>query len=288
METNPRRNCCFIFIADHQGVMNNGGRIGTAEGPKAFLEQFERLRGRYPISDAILEQAFVKPISSSVKENHAKAIELIKTSHLKHGLSVIVGGGHDHGYSHLAGVRQALDAQAGKKVRLGCINLDAHFDLRKPNSKITSGAPFYLAIEEKVIRGQDLVELGIQSHCNGPDLWKYAEQNKVNTVSFDTIRNGGAAEVFQSELTKLEKNCDAVVLSLDLDCMSQAFAPGVSAPQAEGMSSSDVISNLEIAAKSTSVVSLGVFELNPLHDRDGATARVAATGVYHFIQNACF
>lgn len=60
-------------------------------------------------------------------------------------LSVIIGGGHDHGYTQLSSIKKTLP----KNARLGCINIDAHLDVRKPNPVPSSGSPFYIALEEK-------------------------------------------------------------------------------------------------------------------------------------------
>jgi arginase family enzyme len=76
-----------------------------------------------------------------------------------------------------------------------------------------------------------------------------------------------------------------IVVSLDLDAASMAFAPGVSAPQAEGFSGSDFIEMMEEAGRQPKVQSLGIFELCPPHDIDNHTARLAATCTWHFIES---
>jgi formiminoglutamase len=75
-----------------------------------------------------------------------------------------------------------------------------------------------------------------------------------------------------------------IVVSLDLDAASLAFAPGVSAPQAEGFSSNDIIEMMEEAGRQEKVQSLGIFELCPPHDIDEHTARLAATAAWHFVE----
>lgn len=130
------------------------------------------------------------------------------------------------------------------------------------------------------------MEFGIQSHCNGPELWEYAKAKKLNIIPFEKLRYGKAASAFAAALKKLSASCDAVVVSLDLDAAAAAFAPGVSAPQAEGFTPSDMIEMMEIAGSAKSVVSLGIFELNPLLDLDDRTARLGATAAYHFVARA--
>jgi formiminoglutamase len=192
---------------------------------------------------------------------------------------VVVGGGHDHGFSHLKGLTEA------RPVRWGCINIDAHLDVRRPEPHPTSGSPFYLCLEDGVLLPEDLVEFGIQSHCNGPALWEYVRAKGVRVVHLSELRAPGEAlRRFESELSVLAERVDAIAISLDLDALAQAHCPGVSAPQAEGLSSSDVMAMLESAGRHPKVASLGIFELNPAHDIGDATARIAATGAHHFIQ----
>lgn len=278
-----RRNWSFIGIPDHQGVINVHGRVGAAGGPAAFDRVFKRLKGRDGVHESLTVRVEAAPLGRDVAQNHRVAADAVREAHLKTGLSVVMGGGHDHGYSHLLGIREALQAQASKKLRLGCINLDAHLDVRKPEPLITSGSPFYLALEEGVLDPKRFIEFGIQRHCNGSELWRYVESKRVRVVPMEELRHGRAPEVFKKSLRKLATQCDAVVISLDLDSAAAAFAPGVSAPQAEGFSGSEVVEMMEIAGAEKRVVSLGIFELNPEHDRDDQTARLAATSAYHFI-----
>jgi arginase family enzyme len=175
-------------------------------------------------------------------------------------------------------------AEAFSGKRIGCINIDAHLDVRKADPLITSGSPFYLALESGILRGEDLIEFGIQSHCNARELWSYVDSKKVRVVPFGDLRGGIACGEFRSSLKRLTSQCDLVVVSLDLDSVATAYAPGVSAPQAEGFSSSEIIEMMELAGQEAKVVSLGIFELNPAHDIDERTSRLAATAAWHFIE----
>lgn len=281
----PTSKWSLLGIPDHQGVMNVGGRLGAAMGPPAFRKVFGRFKGQGSVQSSLLDLGDLVGLGSDVATNHTLASAKISKAHQGTGLSVVVGGGHDHGYSHLHGIRAALQGKKSK-IKLGCINIDAHLDVRKAEPVITSGSPFYLAIENKVIEPSLMVEFGIQSHCNGPELWDYVSKKKVSVVPFEKLRHGKAAQVFSQTLKKLRSRCDAIVVSLDIDAAAAAFSPGVSAPQAEGFSPSDVIEMMEIAGSDKKVVSLGIFELNPIFDSDERTARLSATAAYHFIDHA--
>lgn len=273
---------CLIGIPDHQGVANVGGRLGASSGPKAFRQAFAKLAGRDNVHETLVDEKDLSPILADLAACHRAAADRIRAAHARTGLSVVVGGGHDHGFPHLLGLREAL----GAGTLLGCINLDAHLDVRKPDPLITSGSPFYLALESGVLSADRLVEFGIQLHCNRKALWDYVEARKVKVVPYSQLRNGRAADVFATVLAELATRCDAIAISLDLDSAASAYAPGVSAPQSEGFSSGEIIEMMELSGRHPKVASLGVFELNPEHDADERTSRLAATAVYHFIAEA--
>jgi len=278
---------CIIGIPDHQGVLALGGRLGSAHGPDAFRKAFLRLRGQVPVQDSTEDCGDVPGITANVALNHKRASDYILKKAENKSRSVIIGGSHDHGFSHLNGIFKLLAKHLkGGEPRIGCINIDAHLDLRKPSPVISSGSPFYLAIESGILHPKRLIEFGIQSHCNAMDLWLYAEAKKIEVVPFNQLRQGTAVKVFGKKLKKLCDQSDAVIVSLDLDALASAYAPGVSAPQAEGFTAMEVIEMMEIAGRQKKVISLGIFELNPEHDQDNKTARLAATAAYHFLENA--
>jgi arginase family enzyme len=276
------RKWCLIEIPDHQGVFNVGGRVGACYGPVAFRRVFERMGGAATIRDLMAHQWTTPQIGSDVSANHRRAADCVREAHKLQPLSLVIGGGHDHGFSHLWGIREAL----GPEARLGCINIDAHLDLRKPSPKPSSGSPFYLAIEQAVLQPKDLVEFGIQPHCNAPALWDYVARKNIEVVPWKALRFSDRVALFQRTLEKLARRADQIVISFDLDSVAQAFAPGVSAPQSEGFHPSEIMAMMEIAGSHAQVLSLGIFELNPEHDRDDATARVAALSAYYFLDAA--
>lgn len=273
---------CVIGIPDHEGVANVGGRIGAARGPESFRKAYYKLRGRQPIASGIVSDQDVMPISKEVAENHEAAARQIAELHRQTPLSLVIGGGHDHGFSHLKGIQKALGL---KPEELGVINIDSHLDVRKPNPFITSGAFYYLSIESKILLPQNMIAFGIQSHCNSKELWDYAENKKINIIEWKQLRHKNIAQIFSQSLHDLSKKCKVIVLSLDLDSIEAASSPGVSAPQIEGFLASNIIEMMEIAGSNPSVSSLGIFELNPQFDVDDRTAKLAATAAWHFIES---
>jgi formiminoglutamase len=270
----------LVNVPDHQGVMNVGGRIGAALGPECFRQAISKLSGAASVMSQLTRAQTVSPISNNIRQNLDHAAQCVSNSHLNgKGISIVIGGGHDHGYSQLLGLKKHFP-------KLGCVNIDAHLDLRKPNPQITSGSPFYLALEEGILTSDRFVEFGIQRPSNADTLIEYAEQKKIQIHWLEDLRFGKAVPMFKKTLQALSKRCDAIVVSLDLDSMSAADCPGVSAPQPEGFTTSEVFEFLSQAGKNSKVKSLGIFELNPIHDIEKRTEKVAATAAYYFLRSA--
>lgn len=266
----------LIRVQDDEGVLNVGGRVGAARGPVAMSKCLSALKGFEDNNSKIAERVDVFPDPAGISKTHQRVAEEVLALIKKELTPIVVGGGHDH-------IFPQIEAYSKAGIEVGCINIDAHFDLRSPNPKVNSGSPFYLAIEKGFIKPKHLIEFGIQKQSNNKEVTSYASQKKIKTRWFDELRDGVAVAEFKKEITLLSKSVDQIILSVDLDAFSESYAPGVSAPQSEGFTSSQGIEMVEIAAALKKCTSLGVFELNPLFDQESKTARLAATLVWKWI-----
>lgn len=269
----------LVGCPDDRGVRNNHGRPGAEDGPDAFRRMWKKLTGRIDLQAHLLDTGNIHVHPEDVSVSHQHAIDHYLQHHREASFSIWVGGGHDYAYPHLAAVRQGLES--GQTI--GCINIDPHFDLRPFDEAILSGSPFRMAIEKGVISGNQLVEFGIQRHCNAGFLWDYAEEHDVRIYRFEDLRFGHSITAFEQALNNLREQVDAIVISLDMDAMQASYAPGVSAPAIEGFHPSELLEMMLIAARDPKVISLGIYELNPEFDVDDRTARLAATAAYHLL-----
>ena len=70
--------------------------------------------------------------------------------------------------------------------------------------------------------------------------------------------------------------CDAVYLTVDIDVLPGAVAPGVSAPAPLGVPLAQVERVVDAVLASGKLVAADLAEFNPAFDRDGLTAKVVA------------
>ncbi|MBI3555329.1 MAG: formimidoylglutamase [Deltaproteobacteria bacterium] len=271
----------LIGAADDRGVLNVGGRLGASHGPQAIRSMLSQFM--LGLDGAVGRVALYKGIDTSpgetIEEGHTALRRAVATSIKAGGTPIVLGGGHDYGYPHVAGAFDAL----GEKVAL--INVDAHLDLRPPGPQgITSGSPFFLALEAGMLKGSNFIEFGIQEHCNDGEFYKYALKKGVEVVMLEKARSAkGAARNLQLLLDKYSKRDFKVVVSFDLDAVQMAFAPGVSAPQTDGFTPAEFLAMAQLCGENPCVATIGFFELAPALDEGQRTIRLAATSIHRFL-----
>jgi formiminoglutamase len=76
---------------------------------------------------------------------------------------------------------------------------------------------------------------------------------------------------------------EAVYVSVDLDVLDAAAAPGVSAPTPGGVQARELYRMLRLVAADERVAGFEVVECAPRHDAGDRTARAGARAVAHFL-----
>lgn len=270
----------IIGIADDMAIQNVKGRPGARFAPTVIRERLFQLVApelKIPLYDLGDIQS-----ESNIETTHARAREWIQAVHKAKHIPVVLGGGHDLAFPE---ARALLDAHP--KGSIGFLNVDAHLDLRSTSAGITSGSPWYLLLQEKefAARKCELVEFGIQPHCNAPALLDTAIAHKVKIHWLAKIRDKrlSAEKQFAKLLQSLGKKHKNLQVSLDIDSVQACQAPGCSAPQVLGFTAAEFIRYSELAGQNKQVRSIGIYEVSPPHDFDHHTSRLAAQAILAFI-----
>jgi agmatinase len=176
----------------------------------------------------------------------------------------------------------ALRAIARKHGPVALIHFDAHLDTWDSyfGADRTHGTVFRRAFEEGLLREESSIHVGIR----GP---LYDAQDLVADVGFgfSTIRATdfdrlGAAEVIRRVRERIG---DApLYLSVDIDVLDPAFAPGTGTPEMGGFTSRELLGLLR-AIPGGQLVGVDVVEVSPAYDHAEVTALAAATIAYEAI-----
>ncbi|WP_028387725.1 formimidoylglutamase [Legionella fairfieldensis] len=257
------------FCSD-EGIKRNAGRVGAKDGPLQLREQLARLACHSDQQFIDIGNIIATDKLEAAQEQFAR---LIDHCHQQGYKTVALGGGHEIAWPHFRGL-------APHYSNLGIINFDAHFDLRplKKGHYATSGTPFR-QIADYCLQHQFVFNyccLGIQRIANTESLFASAHESGVAYLYAEQIHEKSLA--WQTDfLDNFISNHEFIYLSLCLDVFAECFAPGVSAPQATGLTPWQVIPLLKYILQTGKVVGFDIAELSPPLDEGHKTARLAAS-----------
>ncbi|HKS01515.1 MAG TPA: formimidoylglutamase [Arthrobacter sp.] len=263
------RPATILGFCSDEGVRRNKGRTGAAAAPAAIRSALGPLayHSERPVADA----GDVVVRDGQLEAGQARAGAAV-TALLDAGrLTLVLGGGHETAYASYLGVAGSQAVRDGQ--RLGVLNLDAHFDLRDEAAP-SSGTPFLQMARAEAAAGRELnyAVVGISEPNNTRALFSTAGKLGVRYL-LDEECTAGATEAFVADFLS---GIDVLYLTIDLDVLPAAVAPGVSAPAAYGVPLPVISAVCRQVAASGKLLHADLAELNPAFDIDNRTARVAA------------
>ncbi|HCF1768247.1 TPA: formimidoylglutamase [Pseudomonas aeruginosa] len=262
----------LLGFASDEGVRRNQGRQGARHGPPALRRALANLawHGEQAIYDA--GDIVAGDDLEAAQECYAQRVaDLLARGHRVVGL----GGGHEIAYASFAGLARHLSRHE-RLQRIGILNFDAHFDLRHAE-RASSGTPFRQIAE--LCQASDwpfaYCCLGISRLSNTAALFDQAQRLGVRYL-LDRQLQPWNLERSEAFLDSFLQSVDHLYLTVCLDVLPAAQAPGVSAPSAHGVEM-PVVEHLVRRAKASGKLRLAdIAELNPQLDSDQRTARIAA------------
>ncbi|MEJ7640883.1 MAG: arginase family protein [Candidatus Nitrosocosmicus sp.] len=256
----------IVIIGVPDESKSHARRKGTSKGPDIIRiasnesDFFERNGKIIPIcpmrgcfdSKKILDYGNIK------RENLYQLIfDLVSSKKIP----IILGG--DHSITTIA--LKAIEDFFGK---VGLIYFDAHPDF------VSSTTDYYGSVITDSIKcidfGQSMM-IGIRSA--EPEELVNAGKTNLELVTPIDVNEIGISKI--AERVKSKDNKGKRYISIDLDCLDPAFAPGVSVPSPCGLSSIDLICLLKLAI-SSGIVGLDIVEFSPDFDVNNITASLVA------------
>jgi formiminoglutamase len=266
-----------------EGVRRNGGRTGAAQAPDAIREWLYRLTptdapAGIDLRDCPpLDLGNLRPLANL--ESSQGALASIVAELLTVGaVPIILGGGHETAFGHYLAY-----CKAG--IKPGVINLDAHLDVRPPTDGLgTSGTSFRQMMDymPAPLQPGQYACLGIQPQSVSLNHWEFCRRRGDLLITADSMRHR-CQEVFAIACSDQFEDCSRIYLSVDADVVCAADVPGVSAPNAAGLSGQDLLCCARQAGIDPRISGLDLVEINPAYDLDGRSARWAATMVWQFL-----
>jgi agmatinase len=273
---------CDVAIV---GVPFDGGttfRPGARFGPAAIRAGSRLMRGYHPgldvqpfatqqVADAGDIACTPFDIAEAITEIEAGARALLDdASHV-----IALGGDHTIALPLL----RAVHARHGP---LALLHFDAHLDTWDTyfGAAYTHGTPFRRAHEEGLLASDRCAHVGIRGPLFAPqDLVDDAAFGFTIVGAFDYLERsvGSIVEELRARIGDLP-----AYVSIDVDVMDPAHAPGTGTPEAGGITSRELLATLR-ALQGLDLVAADVVEVAPAYDHAEITSIAAANVVYELL-----
>lgn len=185
---------------------------------------------------------------------------------------LVLGGDHSLSLPTLRVLGERYGAEG-----YAVVHFDTHADTAAELSgvRVSHGTPFRVAVEEEVLAGANIVQIGLRGTWPGRADFAWMEQAGFRWHTMDEIDARGLDRVLSDALAHVSAQAERVYLTVDVDVLDPAFAPGTGTPEPGGLSTRELRSALRRVAQAVELCAIDVVEVCPPFDPSGITALAA-------------
>jgi agmatinase len=265
------------------------GQRGAAYGPR-YIRADERILPNVP---AALQNpdTRVKPFEvlrvvdygdaavdpCSIEASMGPIRELVREVAETGALPFVLGGDHSILWPNAAAIAHVHGAG-----QLGVIHLDTHADCGNQTfgHLVTHGTPIRRLIEDEHIPARNFVQIGLHSFIV-PDneLLDWMRKKGMHSHHMAEINRLGFDAVLEKAIAEALDGPKVLYVSLDIDVLDPAFAPGTGTPEPGGLTPRELLPAIRRLCHETPVVGFEVVEVAPHLDPGYTTAMYARRAI---------
>ena len=184
---------------------------------------------------------------------------------------IILGGDHSISYPNISAVAEALP-----KGSLGVVHFDTHADTALENWDVrwSHGTPFRYLVDNGHVPGHRLIQVGLRGYWPDPDEWRWMRESGIRWHRMEQIIDKGIDAVMKTVLYELS-DAQHLYISVDIDSLDPAFAPGTGTPEPGGMSTRELLRAVRRLTVERGLAGMDVVEVSPPYDHAQITSIAA-------------
>ena len=241
------------LVSDRPGTRFGPRAIRAASCPpgphlEAKIDAFEELR--------VVDFGDAPVIPADPVRSHA-AIEATVAQVLAAGALPIVLGG-DHSISE-----PDIRAVAAARGPVGLVHFDTHTDTGSEvyGVEVSHGTPFYRLVEQGHLDPRRYVQVGLRGYWPGEPEFSWQREHGVTSFFMHHVRELGIGEVVRRSIEVAGGG--ATFLTIDVDVLDPAFAPGTGTPEPGGMTTAELLWAARTLSAELELVGADVVEVIP-------------------------
>jgi agmatinase len=191
-------------------------------------------------------------------------------------IPIIMGGDHAVSWPNVAAL-----AEHHGFGRIGVVHFDAHADTAPlmPGQYASHGSHFRQLIDAGAINPKNFVQIGLRGYWPGPDILGWQAEVGVRSHFMAEILRYGFDTVLERAINEAMEGADLLFLSVDIDVMDPAFAPGTGSPEPGGLTSAQILTAVRRIVHEAGIIGMDVVEVSPPMDVGNNITALLATRV---------
>ena len=157
------------------------------------------------------------------------------------------------------------------------LHFDSHADTASElhGVRVSHGTPFRVAVEEGVLRGDQIVQLGLRGTWPGPEEFGWMRAAGFRWHTMQEILDDGVMSVVERAVAAVAQAAPRAYLTVDIDVLDPAFAPGTGTPEPGGLTSRELLLAVRHAGLGLDICAVDIVEVCPPFDHADITALAA-------------
>ena len=207
-------------------------------------------------------------------ERYFAAVEETAKAVLTHPFSLFLGGDHSVTIPLMHAFSTAVPGE------VGVVHIDAHLDLADTfdGHRWSHACTERRILELPNVQSGHLAVVGVRSFMED-ELAFLAEHREIGLHTARDFHRLGATNVGEQVVHQL-RDIDAAYVTLDIDALDPAFAPGTGTPEAGGLSTRDMLELLRVVFSGLPVGAMDIVEVSPPLDTSDITSNAAVKIIY--------
>lgn len=220
----------------------------------------------------VLDAGDVEMFSGDAVQS-CKNLEAAVTQVAKQGaIPIILGGDHTVTWPDVTGI-----ANVHGFGKVAVIHFDAHADTGDITfgSLIGHGHPMRQLIQSGAVKGNRFWQIGLRGYWPDEDVLQWMSEQEMRSYEMSEIEARGFNTVIDEVMGESLKDCVGFFLSVDIDVVDPAGAPGTGTPEPGGLTSRQLLDAVRKLVASLPLLGMDVVEVAPAYDHSDITAVLA-------------
>jgi agmatinase len=241
------------LVSDRPGARYGPRAIRAASAPpgphlEVNVDAFAELR--------VVDFGDAAVLPADARRSHAAIESILRVVHDAGPVPIVLGGDHSI-------AEPDIRACARKHGAVGLIHFDTHTDTGRQvfGVELSHGTPMFHLVEDGHVDPKRYVQIGLRGYWPSEPEFRWQERQGITSIFMHDVRDEGIERAVERAIEIA--GAGPVYVSVDVDVLDPAYAPGTGTPEPGGMTSVELLWAVRTVGARVDVVGADVVEVIP-------------------------